>query len=108
MKLVAWTLIKANSSRVPGKNFRLLGGRPLFSWILDTLSDLPEVEQVIVNTDARSELVRHGFVESERVVLRDRRPDLLGDDVTANQLLSADLPDLPGDVVLMTHVTNPF
>ena len=35
--LVALLPMKANSVRVPSKNFRTRAGKPLFRWILDTL-----------------------------------------------------------------------
>ena len=37
MKLIAILPMKANSERVKGKNFKILGEKPLFKWILDTL-----------------------------------------------------------------------
>ena len=37
MKTVAFVPIRLNSSRVAGKNLRPLGGRPLMTYILQTL-----------------------------------------------------------------------
>jgi CMP-N-acetylneuraminic acid synthetase len=78
-KVVALLPIKANSERVKGKNFKLLNGKPLFQWILDALLDLPEISKVVVNTDARSILADHGLVDSERILIRDRRSEICGD-----------------------------
>jgi CMP-N-acetylneuraminic acid synthetase len=108
LTLVAWTLIKSESVRVPGKNFRGLAGKPLFAWILETLDSVLELDRIIVNTDAPDELRAHGLVETERLVLRERRPELRGNEVSANQLFAADLPDLEADSFLLTHATNPF
>lgn len=108
MTLIAWTLIKSESVRVPGKNFRSLAGKPLFAWILETLESVHELERIVVNTDAPDELRAHGLVESQRLVLRERRPELCGNDVSANQLFAADLPELDADTFLLTHATNPF
>jgi CMP-N-acetylneuraminic acid synthetase len=36
-RIVALLPMKANSQRVKGKNFRMLHGKPLFRWILDSL-----------------------------------------------------------------------
>ncbi len=106
--VTAWTLLKAHSARVPDKNFRHLAGRPLFRWILSTLDALPEIERVVVNTDARARLAALGLVETPRLTLIDRAETLCGDDVTANELLAADLPHLPDRRLLMFHVTSPF
>ena len=46
--LVALLPMKANSVRVPSKNFRPLAGKPLFRWILDTLLAMPEIELLML------------------------------------------------------------
>jgi CMP-N-acetylneuraminic acid synthetase len=107
-ELVALLPMKAHSARVSGKNFRNFAGKPLFRWILDTLLDLPEVARVVINTDARSILSAHGLEESDRVVIRDRRPELCGDFVSMNKVLADDVARVPADVYLMTHTTNPL
>jgi len=43
-----FTIVKANSDRVPQKNFRILGGKPLWRWLIDELSDF----HLYVNTDS--------------------------------------------------------
>lgn len=61
-QLVALLPFKAHSERVPRKNFRLLGGKPLYAWMLDTLLDLAAVDRVVINTDAEAELDRKSVV----------------------------------------------
>ena len=108
MSVCALIIIKRNSQRVPGKNFRHLAGRPLFRHILDTLESTQSVDRVLINTDARDELERNGLRESDQIVIQDRSPELCGDHVTANTLLQGMVGVLPADVYLMTHVTNPL
>lgn len=43
-----FTIIKENSQRVPQKNFRELGGKPLWRWLVDELSDF----ELYINTDS--------------------------------------------------------
>jgi CMP-N-acetylneuraminic acid synthetase len=107
-KIVALLPMKANSERVKGKNFRQLNGKPLFRWILDSLLALPEISQVVINTDARSILADHGLVDSDRVLIRDRKPEICGDFVSMNKVLADDIANVPADVYLMTHTTNPL
>ena len=83
--------MKANSQRVKGKNFRLLNGKPLFRWILDSLLAIDEIDAVIINTDARHILAENGLVESDRVIIRDRKPELCGDEVSMNLILGDDI-----------------
>lgn len=100
--------MKANSQRVKGKNFRLLNGKPLFRWVLDALLAVDEIDEVVVNTDARDILAQNGLVASDRVRIRDRKPSLCGDAVSMNLILGDDLEAVPADLYVMTHTTNPM
>jgi CMP-N-acetylneuraminic acid synthetase len=106
--LAALLPMKAHSSRIAGKNFRLLGDRPLFRWILDTLLSIDEIAKIVINTDAREILSEHGVVTSERIMIRDRAPELCGDNVSMNRIIENDIGNVPADSYLMTHTTNPF
>lgn len=107
-KIVALLPMKANSERVKGKNFRDFNGKPLFKWILDTLLAVPEIDQVIINTDARHILAENGLIETDRIVIRDRKPEICGDFVSMNLVLADDIANIEADVYLMTHTTNPL
>ena len=107
-KVVALLPMKANSERVRGKNFREFCGKPLFRWILDTLLEVEEIDQVIINTDARAILADNGLVDGDRVTIRDRKPEICGDFVSMNLVIADDLANVDADVYLMTHTTNPL
>lgn len=107
-RCVALLPMKANSQRVKGKNFRLLHGKPLFSWILDTLLAVDEIDEVVINTDARHILAENGLTEGGRVRIRDRKPELCGDTVSMNLILADDVAAVAADCYLMTHTTNPM
>ncbi|MCP3851082.1 MAG: acylneuraminate cytidylyltransferase family protein [Gammaproteobacteria bacterium] len=100
--------MKANSERVIGKNFKSLAGKPLFKWILDSLLAVEEIDQVIINTDARNILLENNLVESNKVIIRDRKPELCGDLVSMNLILADDIENIDADMYLMTHTTNPL
>lgn len=107
-KIVALLPMKANSVRVKGKNFRDFCGRPLFRWILDTLLQVEEIDQIIINTDARHILAENGLVDTDRITIRDRKPEICGDHVSMNLVLADDVANVPADLYLMTHTTNPL
>ena len=107
-RCVALLPMKANSQRVKGKNFKTINGKPLFRWILGTLLDVEEIDLVVINTDARSILAENGLTDSDRVLIRDRRPDLCGDEVSMNLILADDIKAVPAETYLMTHTTNPL
>ena len=107
-KIVALLPMKANSVRVKGKNFRDFCGKPLFRWILDTLLAVEEIDQIIINTDARHILAENGLVDTDRITIRDRKPEICGDHVSMNLVLADDVANVPADLYLMTHTTNPL
>ena len=107
-KVVALLPMKANSERVKGKNFRNFNGKPLFRWMLDSLLAVKEIDLVIINTDARHILAENGLVDSDRVLIRDRKPEICGDLVSMNLVLADDVANVEADIYLMTHTTNPL
>jgi len=107
-RIVALLPMKANSERVPGKNFRPFADKPLYLWILETLLSLDEIDEVIINTDARHLLAECGLTDEPRVVLRDRKAELCGDFVSMNLVLADDVANVPADIYCMTHTTNPL
>ena len=108
MDCVALLPIKRNSVRVPGKNFRKIAGKPLFSWILETLLITDRVSRVVINTDA-AEQIRLAVDEiPDKVLIRDRRADLCGDTVSMNKIIADDIGAVDATTYLMTHATNPL
>jgi CMP-N-acetylneuraminic acid synthetase len=111
-ELVAQTVallpMKEHSERVPRKNFREFHGKPLFRWVLDTLLSIDRIDLVVINTDARGCLQELGTVDAERVLIRDRRPELCGDLVSMNRIIEDDLNAVGAETYLMTHTTNPL
>ena len=107
MKLAALVPMRHHSQRVPGKNYRLLAGKPLFHHIIETLLAVPEVETVVVDTD--SEPVMNGLRRFFPNVKLIHRPEhLRADDVPMNDILLYDTAQVEADFYLQTHSTNPL
>lgn len=107
-KIIALLPMKAHSERVPGKNFRIFHGKPLYRWMLDTLLSIQEISSVIVNTDASDILSRDPIFEQKRIKLRVRAPHLCGDMVSMNKIIADDIQAVSAEFYLMSHVTNPL
>lgn len=107
-KTVALLPMKAHSERVTGKNFRIFAGKPLFRWILDTLLEIEEIEKIVINTDARDILAENGLTDSDKVLIRDRRPEICGGHISMNLVIEDDLAAIDAETFLMTHTTNPL
>ena len=107
MKLVALVPMRHHSQRVPGKNYRLLAGKPLFYHIIETLLAVPEVNEIVVDTD--SDPVLDGLRQQfPQVKLIDRPEHLRADDVPMNDILIYDTGQVQADFYLQTHSTNPL
>jgi len=105
--IVALVPMRHHSERVPGKNYRPLAGKPLFQHILDALLQCPEISRVAVDTDSPN------IVESldkfyPQVTVIDRPERLRADTVPMNEVLLHDTGQLPADLYLQTHSTNPL
>lgn len=108
MKIIALLPMKAHSERVPNKNFRNFNGMPLFQWILGTVLSLKEVSKVIINTDAIDILTKKQIIDSDRIHIRKRNLELCGDYVSMNKIIKNDIDNIPADIYIMTHTTNPL
>lgn len=109
--LTALLPMKANSVRVKSKNFRDIAGKPLFRWILDTLLAVDEIDNIVINTDARTILEENGLSDGDangRIIIRDRKPEICGDFVSMNLVLEDDIDNHESDLYFMTHTTNPL
>ena len=51
MRILALIPARGGSKRLPGKNIRLLGGRPLIVWSIDVAKGIPEICDILVSTD---------------------------------------------------------
>lgn len=106
-KIVALVPMRHHSQRVPGKNFRILGTKPLFHHIIQTLLNVPEIDEIVVNTDSPN--VVAGLAEHfPAVIVIDRPKDLRADDIPMNEILAYDVSQVKADFYLQTHSTNPL
>jgi CMP-N-acetylneuraminic acid synthetase len=107
MKIVALVPMRHHSQRVPGKNFRPLAGKPLFHHIVNTLLEVPQISQVVVDTD--SEQIMEGLREYfPEVMILERPESLRADTVAMNDILIHDTAWVEADLYLQTHSTNPL
>jgi CMP-N-acetylneuraminic acid synthetase len=106
-KIAALVPMRHHSQRVPGKNYRMLAGKPLFHHILATLSNCKEIDEIAVNTDSDLiiEDINKNFPE---VIVLVRPESLRADTVPMNDILIYDTNQVKADLYLQTHSTNPL
>jgi CMP-N,N'-diacetyllegionaminic acid synthase len=51
MKILALVTARGDSKRLPGKNIKSLGGKPLIIWSIDIAKDIPDISDILVSTD---------------------------------------------------------
>jgi CMP-N-acetylneuraminic acid synthetase len=106
-RIVALVPMRHDSERVPGKNYRPLGGRPLFHHIVDTLRSCSEVDEVVIDTD--SERIKADAAASfPDVRVLDRPEHLRAGTIPMNDVLLHDVSRVEADLYLQTHSTNPL
>ena len=107
MKVVAIVPMRHSSERVKGKNYRPLAGKPLFHWIVDTLLSVPEIDEVVIDTDSPTIIDDTAAAfPSVRVLLRPEH--LRAGEIPMNDVLLNTIEQVSADIVLQTHSTNPF
>lgn len=51
MKILALIPARGGSKRLPGKNVKLLGGKPLINWSIESAGGIPQICDILVSTD---------------------------------------------------------
>jgi CMP-N-acetylneuraminic acid synthetase len=105
--ITALVPMRHHSQRVPGKNYRILAGRPLYQHVIANLLQVKELFQIVVDTD--SEEIISGVEQNFPTVKILRRPESLrADTISMNEILLNDVQQFPSDLYLQTHSTNPL
>jgi len=99
--------MRHSSTRVVGKNYRPLGGRPLYRHIVESLVAARRVTEVVIDTD--SELLwRDAQRHFPQVRLLERPSHLAEEMVSMNDVLLNTVKHVHADIYLQTHSTNPL
>jgi len=101
MKAIAFIFARGGSKGLPGKNIRLLGGKPLIAWSIDHALSVGRIDRVIVSTDseeiasvARTYGAEVPFIRPAELA-RDESPEWLAWRHALNYLMETEgvLPD---------------
>ena len=96
---------RAGSKGIPNKNVRIIGGYPLVYYAIRNAIDAQYITDVIVTTD--SEDVRI-IAQQMGVKVRQRRPDLCGDDVTLDAVIYDSIDkSINWDYIITMQPTSP-
>lgn len=94
---------RAGSKRCPGKNTRLLGGKPLIEWTIET-AEAANVAKIIISTD--DPVVRK--IAHRRVSCHERHPDHATDTATDFSWVHHCSPFIKTPYFAILRPTSPF
>jgi CMP-N-acetylneuraminic acid synthetase len=106
-RIAAFVPMRHDSERVKGKNYRPLGGRPLYHHIVSSLLACPQIDEVVIDTDSPL-IAREAQSVFPEVRVLPRPEHLLGGDVPMNDVLLNDIAQVEADLYVQTHSTNPL
>ena len=103
-KTVAIIPIKSISKRVKKKNFRLIGGKPLYKHLLDKL-DKTNFDEIYVDSDS-AELENYCKFKGYQFIKRQKK--LSKDNANGNDLLNYHSKIIDADYYFQLFVTAPL
>jgi CMP-N-acetylneuraminic acid synthetase len=106
-RIAALVPMRHDSERVPGKNYRSLGGRPLYHHIIDALRSCPEISEIVIDTDSPT-IQADAAASFPTVTVLERPEHLRAGTVPMNDVLLNDARRITADLYLQTHSTNPL
>lgn len=103
-KIVAVMPIKLNNERMPGKNTKMLGNKPLLRYELDTLVQIEELESI--NVYCSDKVICDYLPERVNFVQRPKFLDLPESNFT--QIFENFMSIIDADIYVYAHATAPF
>ena len=105
MKIIAMIPARLGSKRVPKKNLRLLNGRPLISYSIETAVKSKIFDEVYVNSESNI----FSNIAEEYGAKFYNRPNFLSKDSTNNDQFCIDfLNNITGDILIQILPTSPL
>lgn len=105
MKIVAFIPIKLNNERLPGKNTKsFTNGKPLISYILETLISVNKIDEIYVYCSDES--ICQYLPEGVSFLQRKSYLDL--STTSFNEVLTTFAEAIEADIYVLAHATAPF
>ena len=106
-KIVALVPMRHHSERVPGKNYRLFNGKPLYHYVITALLGCPLIDTIVIDTDS-PEILKDAQNHFPQICLIERPGHLRDGTIPMNDILLNDTKSIQADFYLQTHSTNPL
>jgi CMP-N-acetylneuraminic acid synthetase len=103
----AFLPLKYKSERVDNKNFRIIDDKPLFFYILETISSIELIDEIVIDFDNKS-VVENVEKLFKNITFVKRSKNLLDPYESVNNLIKDNLKNFKNNFIIQTHVTNPL
>ncbi len=97
--------IKTRNSRLPGKNTKLLGNKPLYSYLFETVKETKYIDKIYLDTSDKS--IKEIASKWDFSIIN--RPEKFNSDSTSgHDLLNFEFQYIKEKIIGQLFVTNPF
>lgn len=103
-KVVCFVPIKLESKRIERKNLKRLNGKPLYNYVLETLSSVKNIDKTYVFCS--DEKFSNNLPDNVEFLKRDKILD--NDDTLGKDIYDAFTSEIDADVYVLAHTTAPF
>lgn len=104
MKVVAFVPIRLNSKRIASKNMKMLGTKPLLSYIFETLKKVKNIDEIYAYCS--SEKIKPYL--PKKIIFLKRDSYLDEDNIIGKEIYNSFLKEIHADVYILAHTTSPF
>lgn len=103
-KVTAFVPIKLESERIPKKNLKLLGGKPLYRFIIETLSKVRNIHKTYIFCSDDS--IANNLPNNVEFLKRDKKLD--SNDTLGEEIYDNFIDKIDSDFYILAHTTSPF
>lgn len=103
-KIIAVMPIKTNNERMPGKNTKILGDKPLIQYELETLKKIDRIDDICVYCS--DEEIQNYLLNDVHFIKRPTYLDLATSNFT--QIFESFINTIDADIYVYAHATAPF
>src|SRR3989339_1095673 len=105
MKVAAFLPVKGHSERIENKNISLLGNKPLFHWMLESLLKCKNIDEVYLDTESQ-QVIDLAYNYKCKIFRRDS--SLADNKTDGNKLFYNEASKIKADIYVMALCTSPF